>query len=238
MLVEGVNTGTSNYNLLQVRHGGGDNFRIRANGSAGIHQTFDNITFNVREKASPDDEVIFNVQKSNGENVLQVQDDDVLIGEDLQTFGGAVKNFLIDHPLDPENKELRHICIEAPERMNLYRGNAVMDANGEAEVQLPDYFEALNRNYTYQLTCMGGYAPVFIASEIQDNRFRIGGGKPGLKVSWQVGGERHDPGAMRRPTRIEQEKEPEAKGKYYAPEAYGKTYREQIGYQEDKAEKH
>ncbi|HKE47360.1 MAG TPA: hypothetical protein VKB52_04805, partial [Rhodanobacteraceae bacterium] len=106
-------------------------------------------------------------------------------------------SFKIDHPLDPENKYLSHSFVESPDMKNIYDGIVTLDARGEATVTLPDWFEALNGNvsmnsYRYQLTCVGGYAPVFVAEEIRDNRFRIAGGTRGLRVSWQVTGIRHD----------------------------------------------
>jgi hypothetical protein len=33
------------------------------------------------------------------------------------------------------------------------------DANGEAVVELPEWFEALNRDFRYQLTPIGGAGP-------------------------------------------------------------------------------
>ena len=39
---------------------------------------------------------------------------------------------------------------------------------------------------------VGGFANVYIAEEVKDNKFKIGGGKEGLKISWQVSGIRHD----------------------------------------------
>jgi hypothetical protein len=76
---------------------------------------------------------------------------------------------------------------------DIYDGVAVLNERGEAEVILPEYFQALNKDYRYQLTCIGGSAPVYIAEEIKNNRFRIAGGRPGLKVSWLVTGTRDDP---------------------------------------------
>ena len=72
----------------------------------------------------------------------------------------------IDHPLDPENKYLMHNTVESSEMTNLYSGNAVLDASGEAVVALPDWFEAANKDFRYQLTCIGGYAPVYVAEKI------------------------------------------------------------------------
>ena len=63
----------------------------------------------------------------------------------------------------------------------------MLDEAGEAEVQLPSYFEALNIDYRYQLTAVGGPGPnLYVAQKISGNRFRIAGGAPGLEVSWQV----------------------------------------------------
>jgi|GEM_PF-2128342 len=47
--------------------------------------------------------------------------------------------FLIDHPLDPANKNLRHGFVEAPEYVNIYRG-VVRLVNGKAAVNIDDYF--------------------------------------------------------------------------------------------------
>jgi hypothetical protein len=130
-------------------------------------------------------------------------------------------SFKIDHPLDPENKYLSHSFVEAPEMMNVYNGNVVLDGEGEAWVELPDWFEALNRDYRYQLTCIGGFAPVYIAQEIEDNRFQIAGGTPGLKVSWQVTGVRHDAFAEAHPLKVEEDKPPEEQGTYLHPVEHG-----------------
>lgn len=47
--------------------------------------------------------------------------------------------FLIDHPRDPANKNLRHGFVEAPEYVNIYRG-VVRLVNGKAAVNIDDYF--------------------------------------------------------------------------------------------------
>ncbi len=114
------------------------------------------------------------------------------------------KNFLIPHPLDPENSYLRHAAVEAPEMLNVYNGSIVLDANGTAVVNLPDYFEALNTNFRYQLTPVGMPAPdLHIASEITNNQFTIAGGPPNLQVSWEVTGVRNDAWARTNPLEVE-----------------------------------
>jgi hypothetical protein len=101
--------------------------------------------------------------------------------------------FTIDHPLDPMNKILNHYFVESPEMVLIYRGVAVIGAGGRADVSLPDYFDALSKNPQVQLTGVGTYE-VFIAENVQNNRFVIGG-KPGTEVHWMVTGERKDPSA-------------------------------------------
>jgi len=114
-----------------------------------------------------------------------------------QTRVGALSKtsgtFTIDHPLDPMNKILNHYFVESPEMVLIYRGVAVIGAGGRAEVQLPDYYDALNENSQIQLTGVGTYE-VYIAEKVQNNRFVIGG-KPGTEVHWMVTGERKDPSA-------------------------------------------
>lgn len=147
-------------------------------------------------------------------------------------FGGSVHvtgnlwkgsgGFKIDHPLDPEGKYLQHSFVESPDMMNIYNGNTILDANGEARVELPAWFQALNGHFRYQLTSIGAPGPnLYIAEEVKDNYFRIAGGEPGMKVSWQVTGIRHDAYAQAHRILVEEEKAPEEAGTYLHPEAYG-----------------
>ncbi len=150
------------------------------------------------------------------------------------TLTATVKSFRIDHPLDPENKYLMHSCVESDEMMNIYNGNATLDARGEAWVEMPDWFEALNQDFRYQLTCIGGFAPVYVAEEVQGGRFMIAGGQPGMKVSWQVTGVRHDPVALANRMSVEVDKLPSEAGKYQNPEAYGKPVTMGVDYHEER----
>ncbi|MGI0015303.1 MAG: hypothetical protein ACREBU_17950 [Nitrososphaera sp.] len=141
-----------------------------------------------------------------------------------QVVGNLSKSsgsFQIDHPLDPANKYLLHSFVESPDMMNIYNGNVVLNDKGEAMIELPKWFEALNKDFRYQLTCIGGFAQVYIAEEISNNHFKIAGGKPGLKVSWQVTGIRHDPYAEKHRIPIEKEKRDFERGRYLHPEVYG-----------------
>ena len=97
----------------------------------------------------------------------------------------------------------------------------MLDDNGEAVVNLPDWFEALNKDFRYQLTCIGGFAQVYISQEISDNQFKIAGGNPDMKVSWMVTGIRHDVYAEDHRIQVEQFKNEKERGKYLYPEGFG-----------------
>ena len=75
------------------------------------------------------------------------------------TLSKTAGSFKIDHPLDPENRWLSHSFVESPDMMNVYNGNAELDDAGKATVKLPAYFEALNRDFRYQLTAVGAARP-------------------------------------------------------------------------------
>ncbi len=156
--------------------------------------------------------------------VMRVISTGATITGNLSVSGTVSKgggSFKIDHPLDPENKYLYHSFVESPEMKNVYDGVAALDTRGEAMVDLPVWFEALNRDFRYQLTCIGGFAPVYIAEEIHGNRFRISGGRPGMKVSWQVTGIRRDAYARAHPIQVEEAKPEAERGTYLHPEAFG-----------------
>jgi hypothetical protein len=133
----------------------------------------------------------------------------------------AQKLFQIDHPLHPASKILNHASVESDAMKNMYDGVVTLDENGSAWVTLPDWFEALNKDFRYQLTCIGGYAPVHIAQEVENNRFLVAGGKPGLKVSWLVTGVRQDAYARVHPLQVEEVKSPTERGKYIHPTELG-----------------
>jgi hypothetical protein len=133
----------------------------------------------------------------------------------------GAKNFKIDHPLDPANKYLFHSAIESPDVMNLYNGNVTTDANGLATVALPDYFEALNRDFRYQLTVLGQFAQAIVSSKVQHNRLTIQTDRPEVEVSWQVTGIRQDAWMKAHPIAVEQVKPDNERGTYLTPLEYG-----------------
>jgi hypothetical protein len=143
-------------------------------------------------------------------------------------FSSSNKYFKIDHPLEPEQKYLYHSCVESSDMMNVYNGNIVLDINGEGLATLPDWFESLNSDFRYQLTCIGGFAQIYISQEINDNKFKIAGGKLGLKVSWQVTGIRKDPWAQQHRMKVEVEKTEQEKGHYLHYKEYNQPIEKSI----------
>jgi hypothetical protein len=166
----------------------------------------------------------------------------VTITGPLTKPGGSFK---IDHPLDPANKYLSHSFVESPDMKNVYDGVVVLDDKGEAEIELPDWFGALNKDFRYQLTAIGAPGPnLHISEEISSDgvatttdysrtrnnknknnngssRFKIAGGASGMKVSWQVTGIRKDPWANAHRIPVEEDKPAKERGYYTYPELYG-----------------
>ncbi|HKP53635.1 MAG TPA: hypothetical protein VJ183_13410 [Chloroflexia bacterium] len=128
----------------------------------------------------------------------------------------------VDHPQDPANKYLNHYSVQSSESLDFYRGHAILDAQGEAWVNLPDWFESLNEDFEYQLTAIGGPGrDLYIAQEIKDSRFQIAGGKAGMKVSWQITATRKNSDTSRSHLPVEQDKPERERGYYLQPELYG-----------------
>lgn len=102
------------------------------------------------------------------------------ISSDLHVSGNITKGgggFKIDHPLDPASKYLNHGLVESEDMKNIYDGVAILDENGEVTVKLPEWFEAVNQEFRYQITAIGAPSPnLYIKHEISNNRFSIAGG--------------------------------------------------------------
>ena len=139
------------------------------------------------------------------------------------TMYKSAGGFKIDHPLDPAHKFLSHSFVESPDMKDVYDGIAATNAKGFAVVKLPNWFEALNRTFRYQLTSLSGLQNVAVAKEISHNRFTIQSEKPRSRVSWQITGIRHDAYANAHRIPVVQEKPQAAQGKYLHPELFGKS---------------
>ena len=161
----------------------------------------------------------------------------VKITGNLEKAGGSFK---IDHPLDPANKYLCHSFVESPDMKNVYDGVVVLDRKGKAEIELPNWFGILNKDFRYQLTAIGAPGPnLYIAEEVSEaititkssnnsssnnnnnnSHFKIAGGASGMKVSWQVTGIRKDPWANAHRIKVEEDKPDKERGYYLHPNLY------------------
>ncbi len=183
---------------------------------------------------------------ANGSVVLQDTGGNVGVGTSvpsakLHVVGNAVVTgtlskgagaFKIDHPLDPENRYLYHSFVESPDMKNIYDGVAVTDREGYATVELPEWFEALNRDFRYQLTVIGQFAQAIVAQKIKGSRFTIRTDKPAVEVSWQVTGIRKDAFAEKHRIPVEQDKPEAERGRCLYPEACGREEEKGIDHQE------
>lgn len=158
----------------------------------------------------------------------------VLSFGDIAATGG--KSFVIDHPSDPANKILKHFSIESDEILNIYRGTEVFDSNGNVQVQLPDYYDLINRNASYQLTPVGAAMPnLYISKEIENGVFNISGGVPGKKVSWTLTAERNDPYLQQNPQKRENVVDKgDKRGKYLMPGLFNQPDEKGIIYKKRK----
>jgi len=149
-------------------------------------------------------------------------------------------SFVIDHPLDPENKILRHNFVESPENLVVYRGKAKLNSIGESIVKVPEYFDALSKEdeATIILTSIGKPFLTGYDWETGFMSFKVYG-EPGREVSWVVYADRDDPVIHELGRPVEEEKGPDNKlcdkGKLLYPKAYG--YPESKGRDYDKLSK-
>jgi hypothetical protein len=179
-------------------------------------------------------DLLFGTQSDGGSATFYVQGNGSgYFAGNLDVVGAitaGTKDFKIDHPLDPANKYLVHASVESSEMMNIYTGNITTDGEGMATVLLPDWFEALNRDFRYQLTVMGQFAQAIVADEVANHQFRVKTDKPNVKVSWQVTGIRQDAFANAHRIQVEVEKAPEDRGHYLHPELFGASKEARISH--------
>ncbi len=115
------------------------------------------------------------------------------------------KNFEIDHPTK-EGMKLVHSSLEGPEIAVFYRAETQLE-NGEAIIELPEYFEALTRKEgrTVQLTAKGTEPYLLSYTDIVNGEFTVYGTKLDGEFSWEVKAVRADI----EPLKVERPKEEE-----------------------------
>jgi hypothetical protein len=148
---------------------------------------------------------------------------DVVITGSLSKGSGS---FVIDHPLDPENKLLRHNFVESPENLLIYRGRVSLNASGEGTVQLPDYFKALTKEEEATVTLTSIGKPFLTGYDwLPDHSGFTAYGVAGRDVSWVVYADRDDPVIRQLARPVEEDKGPGSRfcdrGKLLYPKAYG-----------------
>ena len=161
--------------------------------------------------------------KSTGVQYSADFQNDVLIDGNSVSDVSTTK---IDHPADPANKYLNHAAVQSSELMNIYTGNVTTDELGVATVKLPDWFEAENTDFRYQLTVIGGrFAQAIVSKEIANKQFTISTNASNVKVSWQITAVRQDAYAKAHPLVVEEAKPAREVGFYRHPELFGQPSR-------------
>lgn len=139
-------------------------------------------------------------------------------------------SFLIDHPLDPQNKTLRHNFVESPENLCLYRGKVKLNSSGEGRVEMPSYFKALTKEAEATVTLTSIGRPFNTGYEWNaDYTVCTVYGDPNREVSYIVMADRDDPVMRQLYKPVEQDKGKGnfTRGKLLYPEAYG--YPKELG---------
>ncbi len=150
-------------------------------------------------------------------------DGDVQVNGTLSKAGGSFK---IDHPLDPANKYLSHSFVESPDMLNIYSGTVTTDSNGYATITFPNWFDALNTDFRYQLTVIDdgdfdGWVMCKVVNKINNNQFTLRTSIGVVEVSWQVTGIRQDAWAQAHRIPVESDKPSYERGFYLHPELFG-----------------
>jgi hypothetical protein len=213
--VHGETSSGGGSGVAGVNHAGGVGvYGVGGNGVIGSSGIASGVGMGAYNSSSGD--ALFAENQSGGFAAFFLGDVDV--DGNLSKAGGAFK---IDHPLDPANKYLYHSFVESPDMMDIYNGNVTTDGAGNAVVTMPDWFEALNRDFRYQLTVMGQFAQAIVATKMANHSFAITTDKPNVEVSWQLTGVRHDAWADAHRIPVEQMKAERERGFYMHPELFG-----------------
>jgi hypothetical protein len=225
-------SGCSNFTL--VGDGVGNTY-LNSSGGNTLHFRSNNV-----DRMTIDDPGNVNITNLVGTNIFSISATGTVtipfglnVGGSVNIAGNLSKgsgSFKIDHPLDPANKYLYHSFVESPDMMDIYNGNVTTNARGMATITLPEYFEALNRDFRYQLTVIGQFAQAIVARKISKNRFTIRTSKPNVEVSWQVTGIRQDAYANAHRISVEEDKG-EQRGTYLHPELFQQPLSKQVSQQ-------
>lgn len=207
-------------------HGNGNGVALRANGGDNSYRGVDAVVYRA------DGIAVFGDAGSSGGVNFGVYGHTSSFSDGYGVFSSGrfvasgTKSFQIDHPLDPEHKLLNHYCTESSEPLNSYSGVVRTDGSGYAWVELPDYVQAINRDYRYQLTILDdsdaqGFVLAKVSKKLRDGRFQIRTSAPGVEVSWEIRGTRNDRFVQEYGAPVEVEKPKQWQGRYLMPQLYG-----------------
>ncbi len=146
------------------------------------------------------------------------------------TLSKGSGSFLIDHPLDPQNKILRHNFVESPENLCLYRGKVKLNSSGEGKVEMPSYFKALTKETEATVTLTSIGRPFNTGYDWNKDYTQVTVyGESNREVSYIVMADRDDPvmKQLYRPVEEDKGNGNFTRGKLLYPRAYG--YPENMG---------
>jgi hypothetical protein len=136
----------------------------------------------------------------NSQNTKQLMTMDNLgvtnfYGNDVYVHGTLhVASVTLDNPAATPGQP--QSLVQSPDAMTIFTGVAILDDGGNATVTLPASFVASSYNFSYQLTPIGQFAPLYISRELQNNTFSIAGGERRMRVSWAVTGVQINKGSL------------------------------------------
>ncbi len=114
-------------------------------------------------------------------------------GSDVYVHGTLhVSSLAVDSPSTKPSVQrqvfVQSVVAQSPDVMTSLSGVATLDEAGTATITLPASFAASSYNFSYQLTPIGKFAPLYVSGELQNNTFSIAGGERRMRVSWAVTG--------------------------------------------------
>lgn len=75
--------------------------------------------------------------------------------------------------------------VAVTEHSKVFAGICTPNTNGDAVIFVPQ-LKWESYYVLYQLTCVGGFSPLFVSKEVHGTSFEISGGNPAQKISWQL----------------------------------------------------
>ena len=81
------------------------------------------------------------------------------MGTAATLFGRGSRGLEISAPIAEDVLMSSRLTAESPDMKNVYDGVVALDNKGKAEIEIPDLFDILNKDFRYQLTAIGAPGP-------------------------------------------------------------------------------